>query len=295
MTIDQWTKFVGLIALVLGSTLCFGDFIDEELEPYEESKEAGKDDSSAKPTSPVDEGSSSRNPTDVDDASADSGSSSAAPTARGQDQLSEAQRNEASRSEASRNEASRNEASRNEGGQASKSATNTPAPTSPRNSVASSTSDSLPPGPKRTTGARDDAKKPITWQSIGLRGLKESGTVELIDEVLVSQGSLNVTADYAKVFFDNEESEVDKVVAEGNVKMSKVDEGSGERIKAFGDRVYFLNGERKVILEGNARLWRGGNLIQGKKIVYEMETGWVHADRVSGEVRPGEVETAPKP
>jgi hypothetical protein len=41
-------------------------------------------------------------------------------------------------------------------------------------------------------------------------------------------------------------------------------------------------------MEGNARLWRGTDLVRGKKIVYEMDTGWIRGDRVAGELHPGD-------
>ena len=80
-----------------------------------------------------------------------------------------------------------------------------------------------------------------------------------------------------------------KVVADGNVKIFNLDENTGEKLKAFGDQVLFLNKDRVVIMQGNARLWRGeDSMIRGKKITYEMDTGWIKADRVAGELNPSE-------
>ena len=272
MTIVQWTKLLVAVAMLTGSAVCFGDFLDEDPE------DSGEVEPSSKPTLKADDDTLSVDTQAVDTQAVDKPIGKDPPSDSGpRSVLPQADDDEPSP-----------KPDQSEGSQVPTPSTDKTSAEVSLDQETSADSGSFAPGPKRSTGARDDPKKPISWQSTGLRGLKESGTIELIDEVLVSQGSLNVTADYAKVFFDNAEREVDKVVAEGDVKMSKVDEGSGERIKAFGDRVYFLNSERKVILEGNARLWRGADLIQGKKIIYEMETGWVHADRVSGEVYPGD-------
>ena len=54
-------------------------------------------------------------------------------------------------------------------------------------------------------------------------------------------------------------------------------------------------GINRVELEGNARLWRGADLVRGKKIIYEMDTGWIRADRVAGEVHPPEKDAKPSP
>jgi lipopolysaccharide export system protein LptA len=138
------------------------------------------------------------------------------------------------------------------------------------------------------TKKNDDSKQPVHFESKGLRGLREKGTVDLIENVIVEQGTMRLEADHAKVYFDEAAKDVTKVVADGNVKMFKIDEDSGENIKAFGNEVVFDNSARTVVLEGNARLWRGADLVRGKKITYEMDSGWIRADRVAGEVHPPE-------
>lgn len=136
--------------------------------------------------------------------------------------------------------------------------------------------------------AVDDEKQPVQFESKGLRALKEAGTAELIDNVIVTQGSMRLEADRAKVYYDDAAKDVRRVIAEGNVKVFKVDADSGEQIKAFGERGEFDNELRVVVLEGDARLWRGADLVRGKKISYELESGWIKADRVAGEVYPQE-------
>ena len=149
----------------------------------------------------------------------------------------------------------------------------------------------LPPTGKKVgpaSPASNDSKQPVHFESKGLRALKEKGTAELIENVVVTQGTLQMEAEKAKIFYDDNIKDVVRVIAEGNVKIFKIDEESGEKIKAFGDRVEFDNKARTVVLDGNARLWRGADLIRGKKITYELDTGWVKADRVAGEVHPSE-------
>lgn len=149
----------------------------------------------------------------------------------------------------------------------------------------------LPPSGKnlgQKGAASEDSKQPIHFESNGLRALKEKGTAELLENVVVTQGTLRLEADKAKIFYDDDIKDVVRVIAEGNVKIFKIDEESGEKIKAYGDRVEFDNKARTVVLDGNARLWRGADLVRGKKISYELDTGWVKADRVAGEVHPSE-------
>ncbi len=132
-------------------------------------------------------------------------------------------------------------------------------------------------------------REPVHFESKGLKGLREKGMVELVQDVVVTQSELRMEAEHAQVFFDEASHEVVKVVAEGNVKINGVDENSGEKFKAFGNQAVFLNKDRIVVLEGNARLWRGDDsVIRSKKITYEMDTGWIKADRVAGELAPGD-------
>lgn len=141
-------------------------------------------------------------------------------------------------------------------------------------------------------GAKDDVgapREPVHFESKGLRGLKEKGTVELIEEVIITQGELRLEADRAKIFYDESQKEVARVLAEGNVKIFNVERSTGEKMKAFSNQVEFLNKNRTVIMEGNARLWRGTqSVIRGKKITYEIDSGWIKGDRVAGELQPEE-------
>jgi lipopolysaccharide transport protein LptA len=141
-------------------------------------------------------------------------------------------------------------------------------------------------------GNKDDVgtpREPVHFESKGLRGLKEKGTVELIEEVIITQGELRLEADRAKIFYDESQKEVARVLAEGNVKIFNVERSTGEKMRAFSNQVEFLNKNRTVIMEGNARLWRGTqSVIRGKKITYEIDSGWIKGDRVAGELQPEE-------
>jgi len=147
---------------------------------------------------------------------------------------------------------------------------------------------SIPPK-KAETQAKSTTNEPVKFTSRGLKGLKEAGKVELSEDVVVTQGELKMESDKAEIFFNEATREVMKVVCEGNVKVAGVDPNSGERFRALGNSGVYLNRNRTVVLEGNAKLWRGeDSVIRSKKITYEMQTGWIKADRVAGEVKPPE-------
>jgi len=146
---------------------------------------------------------------------------------------------------------------------------------------------SVGPGVKNKKGEVGAPREPVHFESKGLRGLRDKGTVELLEDVIITQGELRVEADKAKIFYDEDQREVARVLAEGNVKIFNVERSTGEKMQAFSNQMEFLNKNRTVIMEGNARLWRGTqSVIRGKKITYEIDSGWIKADRVAGELQP---------
>lgn len=169
--------------------------------------------------------------------------------------------------------------------------------------------------PKSSPGATQkeahDSKQPIKWEAKGLKGSKDSKILELVRDVVVTQGNVKLEADNAKVFF-NDQNEVTKVLAFGRkdrekdekkekeerkekdtarngvVKMTKETDLPQDRISARGNEAIFDNTKRTVTLLGNAALWRGGDVVRGKQIVYNLDSGWINVDSVEGVVQPGE-------
>ena len=146
----------------------------------------------------------------------------------------------------------------------------------------------LAPKPERPQGKDSDADEPVRFTSQGLKGKRTEGFLELLQDVEVVQGTMRLLSDKAIVYFNEETNEVEKIVAEGNVKVFRKDEETGDEVKAFGNKMTFFNGDRKVLLTGNARLWNGPDLVKGKEITYELDSGWVWADKVEGYVNPGQ-------
>lgn len=167
-----------------------------------------------------------------------------------------------------------------------------PAPHTKDNRSSNTTTVIPPKSPEKASklgepaGKKSAAKAPVHFESNGLKGLREKGMVELVQQVIVTQEDMKLESDLAQVFFDEASHEVVKVLAQGRVRINGVDQNSGEKFRALADKAVFLNNERTVVLEGNAKLWRGDDsVIRSRKITYEMGTGWIRADRVAGEVQ----------
>lgn len=138
---------------------------------------------------------------------------------------------------------------------------------------------------------RDRSKAPIELKSQGQTTYaRNGGLIQLREDVVITQADLRLQSDEAKIYLNetSEENDVEKVEVYGQVKMTKFDEIPSERVTARGERAVFFNSRQKVELIGNARLWKGGHLIRGKKITYDIPTGMITVDQAVGVVRPEE-------
>ncbi len=143
--------------------------------------------------------------------------------------------------------------------------------------------------PRTQTHARADRNRqrhPIEFNSRGLKGSKALGIVELMEEVVITQGDLKLTSDHATIYYDLKTETVTKVFANGNVHILSDPGSVEERIKAHSEEAEFDNQERNIYLRRNARLDKGENEFSGDEITYELDTGWVRADRVRGRFKP---------
>lgn len=141
---------------------------------------------------------------------------------------------------------------------------------------------------KNRSKANKKNKTPVKFESLGLRATKEKGYIELEKEVVVRQEDFKLTAKKAKIYINEHTDEVKNVIATGNVRVFNKDETTGKKIKAKGQKIIFNAEKQTVTILGNARLWRDKDLIRGKKILYNLNTGWIEANKVKGIVQPGE-------
>ena len=126
---------------------------------------------------------------------------------------------------------------------------------------------------------------PVIFEGDQFSGFRKLGTLELIENVKVTQGDFVIVSNNAKVFFDTKTDDVKKVIAKGNVKMNKTDLKTGEPITAQSKLVKFDAIKQVVELIGDAELTRGEDKIKGSTIIYELNTGWIKAKKVKGVVK----------
>lgn len=145
--------------------------------------------------------------------------------------------------------------------------------------------------PKISKEQRSNA--PIHLQSDGTSTYsRDNLVVQMEKNVIITQEDLRLQSNEATVHLAENKSESNGVKSAelvGKVSISRNSKDPAERMNARSDRANFDNNAQTVVLEGNARLWREGNLIKGEKITYEITTGMIKVDRAQGVVQPDKV------
>jgi len=151
-------------------------------------------------------------------------------------------------------------------------------------SPAKPTAEEAKPAPK-SKGKAGKAGVVKFW-SKSLSGLKNPGTLMLEENVVVTQDDVRLEADKATIFFESKSRDVREVHAVGSVKFTRTDPDTGLPVRAEGREAIFNNSKRLVTMKGEPVLYRGEDVVRGKIIYYDLQNGWVKADRVEGVVQP---------
>lgn len=133
-------------------------------------------------------------------------------------------------------------------------------------------------------------KAPVHLQSDGTTTYsKDRSTVVLEKNVIITQDDMRLESEEAKITLipkGSAENGVKNALLTGKVAITRYSDDPSERMNAKCDKALFDNQAQTVALEGNARLWREGNLIKGDRILYEMTTGMIKVDKAQGVVQP---------
>ena len=137
--------------------------------------------------------------------------------------------------------------------------------------------------PKTPKNANE--KEPILFSGKNLFGDKNANFLELKQDVFVRRSDFSLKSHQARIFFKSgSDNEVERVFAEGDVRMEKFDEKRQEKIKSFSETAEYFTAQELVILKGKPKLIRGKDTVKGKIIKYEPKTGIVTIEEVSGVV-----------
>lgn len=109
--------------------------------------------------------------------------------------------------------------------------------------------------------AGDNKNAPVTVDADQLENLQKEGLIVFTGNVVASQNSSTQYADRMEVYLDAKGENIVRTVSTGNVRIITKDCRMGT-----ARRAEYYDAEQRVLLIGNARVWREDNVVTGERI-----------------------------
>jgi len=111
------------------------------------------------------------------------------------------------------------------------------------------------------TNAQDDRDAPVTVDADQLENIQKEGLVVFSGNVVASQNNSTQWADRMEVYLDDKGDKIVRTISTGNVRIVTRDCRNGT-----ARRSEYYDAEQRVVLIGNARVWRDDNVVTGERI-----------------------------
>jgi lipopolysaccharide export system protein LptA len=109
------------------------------------------------------------------------------------------------------------------------------------------------------------SRSPIEITSDALEANQKENVVTFSGNVIAKQEEMTIYTNKLVVNYDPETKKIGEIQALGNVKVVM-----GDR-RATGQKATFFQNENKLILEGDAVIREGDNVIRGERVIYYMD------------------------
>ena len=109
------------------------------------------------------------------------------------------------------------------------------------------------------------SRAPIDITSDTVEGDQKQNTVAFKGNVVAKQEDMTLYANTLVVVYDPDTKKLKEIIATGNVKVVQLDR------RATGQKVTFDQDENKVVLDGDAVIREGANVIRGERITFYVE------------------------
>jgi lipopolysaccharide export system protein LptA len=136
-----------------------------------------------------------------------------------------------------------------------------PVPSRPRPARPAVTAQSPAPRADAPGASQDGRNAPVTVDADQLENLQKEGLVVFTGNVVANQNSSTQYADRMEVYLDDKGNRIVRTVSTGNVRIITKDCRTGT-----AKRAEYYDAEQRVILIGNARVWRDDNVVTGERI-----------------------------
>ncbi|MHB1228912.1 MAG: lipopolysaccharide transport periplasmic protein LptA [Halothiobacillus sp.] len=108
----------------------------------------------------------------------------------------------------------------------------------------------------------------------------KNGTSMYTGNVVINQGSLHATGTKATLYV--KDGQLVRAVLEGSPATFQELDDKGQQVKGDANTANYLALEQKIILTGNAHLFRQGDTLDSQQITYDMEAEVVQAGGKAG-------------
>lgn len=109
------------------------------------------------------------------------------------------------------------------------------------------------------------SRAPIDITSDTVEGDQKQNTVTFKGNVVAKQEDMTLYANILIIIYDPDTKKLKEIVATGNVKVVQLDR------RATGQKVTFDQDQNKVVLDGDAVIREGTNVIRGERITFYVE------------------------
>jgi lipopolysaccharide export system protein LptA len=109
--------------------------------------------------------------------------------------------------------------------------------------------------------AKDDKNGPVVVDADSLDSFQKQGLAIFKGNVIARQNNSVQYADKMEVYTDFKTDRVERVVSTGNVRIITRDCRMGT-----AERTEYYDAEQRVVLIGNARVWRDSDVVTGERI-----------------------------
>jgi lipopolysaccharide export system protein LptA len=115
--------------------------------------------------------------------------------------------------------------------------------------------------PAGDTAKDDDKNAPVIVDADSLDSFQRQGLAIFKGNVIARQNNSVQYADKMEVYTDSKTDRVERVVSTGNVRIITRDCRMGT-----AERAEYYDAEQRVVLIGNARVWRDADIVTGDRI-----------------------------
>ena len=133
--------------------------------------------------------------------------------------------------------------------------------TTPRPRPAAPAMKPPPPDPSKSDPNKDDKNAPVIVDADSLDSFQKQGLAIFKGNVVARQNNSVQYADKMEVYTDSKTDRVERVVSTGNVRIVTRDCRMGT-----AERAEYYDAEQRVVLIGNARVWRDSDVVTGERI-----------------------------